>query len=52
MTQASVATETMIEAPDIVVVGSIALDNIETTREKREGVLGGSASYACAAASL
>ena len=36
----------------LVVVGSVALDNIETPFERREGVLGGSVSYACAAASF
>jgi len=36
----------------LVVVGSVALDDIETPFERREGVLGGSVSYACAAASF
>lgn len=37
---------------DLIVVGSVGIDDIETTREKRTGLLGGSASYACAAASF
>ncbi len=37
---------------DVVVVGSIGLDTIETRTEKRENILGGSVSYACAAASF
>lgn len=36
----------------VVVVGSIALDSIATPRGRCEEVLGGSASYACAAASF
>ena len=36
----------------LVIVGSIGIDTIETPAEKREGILGGSASYACAAASF
>ena len=36
--------------PQLVVVGSIGLDTIETVRDKRADVLGGSASYATAAA--
>jgi len=36
----------------LVVVGSIGLDTIATPRTRRENVLGGSASYACAAAAL
>jgi len=38
--------------PDLVVVGSIGIDTIETPREKRIDLLGGSVSYACAAASF
>jgi sugar/nucleoside kinase (ribokinase family) len=38
--------------PDLVIVGSIGIDNIETPTQKRDGLLGGSASYACAAASF
>jgi cytidine kinase len=37
---------------DIVVVGSIALDSIATPAESRTDVLGGSVSFACAAASF
>jgi sugar/nucleoside kinase (ribokinase family) len=37
---------------DLVIVGSIGLDTIETKFEKREDLLGGSVSYACAAASF
>jgi sugar/nucleoside kinase (ribokinase family) len=37
---------------DLVAVGSVGLDDIETPREKRTGLLGGSASYACAAAAF
>lgn len=40
-----------MSSPSLVIVGSIGLDNIETPTAKREGLLGGSASYACAAAS-
>jgi len=38
--------------PKLVIVGSIGIDHIETPRAKRENLLGGSASYACAAASF
>ena len=37
---------------DVAIVGSIGLDTIETPRDRREHILGGSASYACAAASF
>lgn len=37
---------------DVVIVGSIGIDTVETPTEKREAILGGSASYACAAASF
>lgn len=37
---------------DLVVVGSIGIDNIETPWQTRTNLLGGSASYACAAASF
>lgn len=37
---------------DVVIVGSVGIDTIETPVEKREGILGGSASYACAASSF
>ncbi len=36
---------------DVIVVGSVGIDTIETPTEKRESILGGSASYACAASS-
>jgi sugar/nucleoside kinase (ribokinase family) len=36
----------------LVVVGSIGIDTIETPFDRRESILGGSASYACAAASF
>ena len=36
----------------LVVVGSIGIDTIETPAARRESILGGSASYACAAASF
>ncbi|MDZ8118292.1 PfkB family carbohydrate kinase [Pontiella agarivorans] len=39
-------------AVDLIIVGSIGIDDIETPAEKREGLLGGSVSYACAAASF
>ena len=39
-------------APELVIVGSIGIDTIETPREKRVEILGGSVSYACAAASF
>jgi sugar/nucleoside kinase (ribokinase family) len=41
-----------MNTPDLVIVGSIGIDNIETPTENRENLLGGSASYACAAASF
>ena len=37
---------------DLTIVGSIGIDTIETPMEKREEILGGSVSYACAAASF
>lgn len=37
---------------DLTIVGSIGIDTIETPTEKREEILGGSASFACAAASF
>lgn len=36
----------------LVIVGSIGIDTVETQFEKREEILGGSISYACAAASF
>lgn len=36
----------------LVIVGSIGIDHIETPQERRENLLGGSASYACAASSF
>jgi len=38
--------------PSLVIVGSIGIDTIETPQEKRVEILGGSVSYACAAASF
>ena len=38
--------------PQLVIVGSIGIDHIETPTEKRPNLLGGSVSYACAAASF
>ena len=40
------------ESVKLVVVGSVGIDTIETPAERRESILGGSASYACAAASF
>ncbi|MDD5148682.1 MAG: sugar kinase, partial [Candidatus ainarchaeum sp.] len=40
------------EKPEVVIVGSIGLDTIETPFGKAENVLGGSASYAAIAASF
>ncbi len=37
---------------DLIIVGSIGIDTIETPTEKQEEILGGSVSYACAAASF
>ncbi len=37
---------------EVVIVGSVGIDTIETPTDRRERVLGGSASYACAAASF
>jgi len=39
-------------AVDLIIVGSIGIDTIETPTEKQEEILGGSVSYACAAASF
>jgi cytidine kinase len=39
-------------SPGLIIVGSIGIDTIETPREKRVEILGGSVSYACAAASF
>ena len=39
-------------AINLVVVGSVALDTVKTPRIKRRAMLGGSVSYACAAASF
>ncbi len=36
----------------LVAVGSVAMDTIETPYDRRENILGGSASFACAAASF
>jgi sugar/nucleoside kinase (ribokinase family) len=36
----------------LVIVGSVGLDTIETSRGRRDNLLGGSVSYACAAASF
>lgn len=38
--------------PSLVIVGSIGIDHIETPLVKKENLLGGSVSYACAAASF
>jgi sugar/nucleoside kinase (ribokinase family) len=37
---------------DLLIVGSVALDTVETARERRERILGGSASFASTAASF
>jgi sugar/nucleoside kinase (ribokinase family) len=37
---------------DVVIVGSVGIDTVETPTDRREHILGGSASYACAAASF
>ena len=42
----------MDEEINLVIAGSIGIDTIETPNEKKESILGGSASYACAAASF
>ena len=41
----------MSNQPNLVVVGSIGIDTIETPFTRKENLLGGSVSYACAAAS-
>lgn len=41
-----------MSAPELVIVGSIGIDHIETPQIKKENLLGGSVSYACAAASF
>jgi sugar/nucleoside kinase (ribokinase family) len=38
--------------PEVVVVGSVAFDSIQTSKESREKVLGGSASYTSVASAL
>jgi cytidine kinase len=45
-------TDTYQSACDLVIVGSVGIDTIETPRTRRESILGGSASYACAASSF
>lgn len=42
----------MMKDIEVVVVGSIGLDTIETKIDRQEDVLGGSVSYACAASSF
>lgn len=42
----------MSQPINLTIVGSIGIDTIETPTEKREEILGGSVSYACAAASF
>jgi sugar/nucleoside kinase (ribokinase family) len=42
----------MMSNVDLVIVGSIGLDTIKTKFTKHEAILGGSVSYACAAASF
>ena len=42
----------MKKDPQLVIVGSIGIDTIETPFEKREEILGGAVSYACMAASF
>ncbi len=37
---------------DLVIVGSVGIDTVETPRTRRERILGGSATYACASASF
>jgi sugar/nucleoside kinase (ribokinase family) len=37
---------------EVVIVGSVGIDTVETPADRRENILGGSASYACAAASF
>lgn len=41
-----------VTTPDVVVVGSVAFDTVETPKAKREKQLGGSASYTSVAAAL
>lgn len=52
MTTAMTATIKTKMNPNLVVVGSLGLDTIATPDERRENLLGGSVSYACAAASF
>ncbi len=40
------------DRPELIVVGSLGLDTIETPHERREELLGGSVSYACSGASF
>lgn len=42
----------MAAGVNLVVVGSVALDTVETPKTRRTDLLGGAASYACAAASF
>jgi sugar/nucleoside kinase (ribokinase family) len=46
------STDSRTDAVDVVIVGSIGIDDIETPTETRKDLLGGSVSYACAAASF
>jgi sugar/nucleoside kinase (ribokinase family) len=41
-----------MKSPSLVIVGSIGIDHIETPTVKKTNLLGGSVSYACAAASF
>jgi len=40
-----------MSTPKLVIVGSVGIDTIETATDRRDEILGGSATYACAAAS-
>ena len=42
----------VVSPVQLVIVGSVGIDTIETPNARRENILGGSASYACAAASF
>ena len=40
------------KTPDVVVVGSVAFDSVQTSKASHQKLLGGSASYSCVAAAL
>ncbi len=45
-------TQSSIPVPDVVVVGSVAFDSVQTSKARHEKLLGGSASYTAVASAL